>query len=291
MTRAGRALRRDPLAWAGGGLLAALVLGALFAGVLAPDPLTGSLENRLLPPSVAHPFGTDHQGRDVLGRALHGARISLGIGVGARLVSVLLGGTLGLLAGFRGGRLDSVLMRTADVFFAFPSLLLLIGITAAFEPGLFLVFVALGIVGWAEVARLVRAEAMRVRESEYVAAARALGAPTGRILWRHVAPNCLNPILVSFTMGVATTILAEASLSFLGLGAQPPTPSWGAMVSAGKEVLVSAPWVSVFPGLLLAAAVLSLNLLGDAVRDALDPRTAGEGAAGVARRHEEGGTS
>ena len=290
MTRAGRAMRRDPFAWVGGGLLAALVLGAALAGIVAPDPLAGSLEDRLLPPSVSHPFGTDHQGRDVLARSLHGARISLGIGVGARLVSVLLGGTLGLLAGFRGGRVDSLVMRTADVFFAFPSLLLLIGITAAFEPGLFLVFAALGIVGWAEVARLVRSEAMRVREAEYVSAARAMGAPAIRILWRHVAPNCLNPILVSFTMGVATTILAEASLSFLGLGAQPPTPSWGAMVSAGKEVLVNAPWVSVFPGLLLAAAVLSLNLLGDAVRDALDPRTSGEGAAGRTRRLEGGET-
>lgn len=276
MTGAGRKLRRDPMAWAGGVLLALVVLGAVFADALVPQgPLDGSLEDRLTPPSAAHPFGTDTQGRDVLARTLHGGRISLAIGIGARALAVLLGGLLGFAAGVAGGRTDSVIMRTADVFFAFPSLLLLIGITAAFEPGLRIAFVALGVVGWAEVARLVRAEAMRVRSLEYVTAARALGVGGFRLVLRHVVPNCLNPLLVSFTMGVATTILAEASLSFLGLGAQPPTPSWGGMVSAGKETLRAAPWVALFPGLFLAAAVLSLNLVGDAVRDALDPRTTG----------------
>ena len=260
------------MAWLGGGLLVLVVGGALAADWLGPDPLDGSLEDRLRPPSLGHPFGTDHQGRDVFSRTLHGARISLGIGLGARILSLLLGGTLGLVAGFRGGRLDSVVMRLADVFFAFPSLLLLIGITAAFEPGLGIAFLALGVVGWAEVARLVRAEALRVKELPFVGAARALGVGENGILVRHVAPNCLNPLLVSFTMGVATTILAEASLSFLGLGAQPPTPSWGAMVSAGKEFLRSAPWISIFPGIFLGLSVLSLNLLGDALRDALDPR-------------------
>jgi len=278
MTGWRRKLARDPMAWAGGGLLLALVLGAVFADVIAPGgPLAGSLRDRLLPPSAGHPFGTDTQGRDVLARTLYGARISLAIGLGARALSVLLGGLLGLVAGVAGGRTDALVMRTADVFFAFPSLLLMIGITAAFEPGLGIAFLALGIVGWAEVARLVRSEALKVRELEYVAAARALGVGRVRLVLRHVVPNCLNPLLVSFTMGVATTILAEASLSFLGLGAQPPTPSWGAMVSAGKETLRSAPWLSLFPGLFLAAAVLSLNVLGDALRDALDPRTAGRG--------------
>jgi ABC-type dipeptide/oligopeptide/nickel transport system permease subunit len=269
-------LRRDPNAWIGVALLALLLGGALFADVLVPEgPLSGSLHDRLVPPSWAHPFGTDTQGRDILARTLHGARISLAIGLGARGLAVLLGGLLGFLAGVVGGRVDAVIMRAADVFFAFPSLLLLIGITAAFEPGLAITFLALGIVGWAEVARLVRAEAMRVNRLEYVSAARALGAGGLRVVFRHVAPNCLNPLIVSFTMGVATTILAEASLSFLGLGAQPPTPSWGAMVSAGKDHLRAAPWMSLFPGLFLAGAVLSLNLLGDAVRDALDPRTVG----------------
>jgi peptide/nickel transport system permease protein/oligopeptide transport system permease protein len=289
MSRVFRALRRDPLAWTGGVLLLLLVAGAIGVGLVGADPRAGSLEDRLQPPSLHHPFGTDHQGRDVLVRSLHGARISLSIGLGARAFSVVLGGILGLVAGYAGGRVDALVMRTADVFFAFPSLLLLIGITAAFEPGLFLVFVALGIVGWAEVARLVRSEVLRVRELEYVAAARALGVGPARIVARHVAPNCLNPLLVSFTMGVATTILAEASLSFLGLGAQPPTPSWGAMVSAGKEFLGTAPWVSLFPGLMLAAAVLSLNLVGDAVRDALDPRTAGTPRVDRAREAREGG--
>lgn len=273
MSRWTRRLARDPMAWLGGGLLVAIVLGAVLADVVTRSgPLAGDLADRLQPPSAVHPFGTDSQGRDVLARTLHGARISLVIGLGARLLSVLLGAALGFVAGFRGGRTDALVMRAADVFFAFPSLLLLIGITAAFEPGLGITFAALGIVGWAEVARLVRSEALRVREAEFVSAARALGIGEARILVRHIVPNCLNPLLVSFTMGVATTILAEASLSFLGLGAQPPTPSWGAMVSAGKEFLRSAPWMALFPGLFLAAAVLSLNLLGDALRDALDPR-------------------
>lgn len=272
MSRALRKLRRDPVVWGGGALLAAILAGALLAGWIAPRPQEGDLTLRLRAPGAGHWFGTDEQGRDVLARTLHGARISLAIGVGARLLSVLLGAALGFVAGFRGGRTDSLVMRVADVFFAFPSLLLLIGITAAFEPGLGVTFLALGIVGWAEVARLVRSEVLRVREQDYVVAARALGIRELRILARHVVPNCLNPLLVSFTMGVATTILAEASLSFLGLGAQPPTPSWGAMVSTGKEFLRTAPWLSVFPGLFLAGSVLSLNLLGDALRDALDPR-------------------
>jgi ABC-type dipeptide/oligopeptide/nickel transport system permease subunit len=249
------------------------ILSAVFADVLVPlGPLEGSLEERLLAPSGAHPFGTDPQGRDVLARTLHGARLSLAIGLGARCISLFLGAVLGFAAGFRGGFVDGFIMRLADMFFAFPSLLLLIGITAAFEPGLAITFAALGLVGWAEVARLVRSECLRVREHDFVAAARALGVPEWRVLGRHVVPNCLNPLIVSFTMGIATTILSEASLSFLGLGAQPPTPSWGSMVASGRDFLRSAPWISIFPGLCLAASVLSFNLIGEALRDALDPR-------------------
>jgi ABC-type dipeptide/oligopeptide/nickel transport system permease subunit len=269
-----------------------IVLVALLADVLVSHgPLDGDLHLRLLAPSFSHPFGTDHQGRDVLARTLHGARLSLGIGIGARGLSLLVGAFLGFVAGFRGGRTDTWIMRIADVFFAFPSLLLLIGITAAFEPGLTVVFLALGIVGWAEVARLIRAEVLGVREREFVTAARALGVGEWRILWRHVAPNCVNPLIVSFTMGVATTILAEASLSFLGLGAQPPTPSWGQMVSTGKDFLRAAPWVSFFPGLFLALTVLALNLVGDSVRDVLDPRLArrtGQPRGSGARSRREG---
>jgi len=266
-------LRSDPAAWAAAGILALIVGGALFAGVLTPyDPLQGDLSLRLQAPSAQHPFGTDHQGRDVLARTLHGARISLLIGFGARALSVVIGGLLGLIAGFRGGRTGFTIMRAADVFFAFPSVLLLIGITAALEPRLSVVFAALGIVGWTEVARLLRGEVLSVRERPYISAARALGISEPRILARHVLPNCLNPLLISFSMGVAGTILAEAGLSFLGLGAQPPTPSWGQMISSGKEFLQTAPWVSFFPGCVLALTVLSLNLLGDTVRDALDPR-------------------
>lgn len=275
MSRVTARLRRDPVTWIAGGLLLALILAAALADVLSPrGPLDGDLARRLLPPGPGHPFGTDAQGRDVLARTLHGARLSLAVGLGARILSILLGGTLGLVAGFRGGAIDAWIMRLADVFFAFPSLLLLIGITAAFEPSLGVAAAAIGVVGWAEVARLVRAEALRVRQLDFVQAARALGVREGRILFRHVLPNCASPLLVSFTLGVATTMLAEASLSFLGLGAQPPTASWGAMVSAGKDFLRTAPWVAFFPSMFLAAAVLALNLLGDALRDATDPRAA-----------------
>lgn len=276
MSRLRARLARDPVAWAAGVWLAAIVAGALLADVATPfGPRDGDLARRLEAPGAEHPFGTDGQGRDVLARTLHGARLSLAVGLGARILSILLGGTLGLLAGFRGGWVDSLVMRVADVFFAFPSLLLLIGITAALEPGIGVAAVAIGVVGWAEVARLVRAEALRVRELDFVAAARALGVRDARILLRHVVPNCASPLLVSFTLGVATTMLAEASLSFLGLGAQPPTPSWGGMVSQGKDFLRSAPWVAFFPGAFLAACVLALNLLGDSLRDALDPRSTG----------------
>ena len=186
----------------------------------------------------------------MLARTLHGARLSLAVGLGARILSLLLGGSLGFLAGYRGGWVDAIVMRIADVFFAFPSLLLLIGITAALEPGLGVATAAIGIVGWAEVARLVRGEAMRVRELEFVTAARALGAKDGRILLRHVVPNCASPLLVSFTLGVATTMLAEASLSFLGLGAQPPTASWGAMVLEREGVSAQRTVGGVLPGTL-----------------------------------------
>ncbi len=273
MSRPLRRLVRDPAAWVGAGILALVVAAALLADVLARSgPLQGDLGDRLLPPSREHWFGTDQQGRDVFSRTLHGARLSLAIGLGARALSVAIGGFLGFLAGFRGGRFDFLVMRAADVFFAFPSLLLLVGITAALEPGLGVVCAALGIVGWAEVARLVRAEVLSIRERPYVAAARSLGVPESRVLARHVVPNCLNPLIVSFSMGVAGTILAEAGLSYLGLGAQPPTPSWGQMIATGRDTLQSAPWISFFPGCVLAATVLALNLLGDTVRDAFDPR-------------------
>lgn len=273
MSRPWRKLLRDPAAWVGGGIFVLLVGAALLADIVAPrGPWDGDLSHRLLPPGSGHWFGTDHQGRDILARTLHGARISLAMGLGARTLSIVLGGLLGFLAGFRGGKTDFVIMRSADVFFAFPSLLLLVGITAAFDPGLPVVFASLGVVGWAEVARLVRSEVLSVRERPFIAAARALGLGEGRVLFRHVLPNCLNPLLISYSLGVAGTIMAEAGLSFLGLGAQPPTPSWGQMIQAGRDTLQSAPWVSFFPGCALAVTVLSLNLLGDTVRDAFDPR-------------------
>jgi len=268
-----RRLRRNRMAMIGLGIVAGLILVGLLANVLAPyDPYSIDLQNRLQPPSRAHLFGTDDFGRDILSRTLYGARISLEVGILSRSVALSLGILLGVLAGYFGGKLDMTIMRLTDVMFAFPALLFLIGITAALGPGLTTLFLAIGLVGWAPMARLMRAQVLATKENDYITAARAIGLNTGRIVGRHLFPNCLAPVIISFSMGMAAAIMAEASLSFIGLGAQPPTPSWGSMISLGREYLRTAPWVTVYPGIAIGLTVLGFNLLGDGLRDALDPK-------------------
>ena len=193
----------------------------------------------------------------------------------SQTIAFALGVFLGVVSGYYGGRIDSIVMRLADVTLAFPTLLLLIAITAAFQPSLVVVFVAIGVVGWAGLARLVRSQALVVRELDFIQAARALGLPDARLLARHVLPNCLAPAIVAVTLGMAGAILLEAALSFIGLGAQPPTPSWGSMISDGRDFLRTAPWISIFPGLAIGMVVLGFNLFGDGLRDAMDPRLRG----------------
>lgn len=263
-----------------GAVLVLAFLAAALAGPLlpGPDPLAASPEHALRPPCPDHPLGTDAVGRDLAARVMAGARLSLLVGLLARLVSLAVGTAAGLLAGYQGGRTDAVIMRLADMTLAFPALLLLIAIVAAFGPSLVTLFLALGLLGWAPVARVLRSQVLALRDVDYVEAARALGAGRARILLRHVLPACGSTIMVLFSMGMATAIIAEGSLSFLGLGAQPPQPSWGTLIRDGFEYLRSAPWLTLIPGACMALAVLGFNLLGDALRDLLDP----QGARGAA---------
>lgn len=256
-------------------VIAVMVVMAVFAPLVARrDPNAIDLIHLLDPPSRAHWLGTDVQGRDVWARLVYGARVSLAVGLVSQAIAVSLGITLGLLAGYYRGWIDEVVMRLADVTLAFPTLLLLIAMSAAFQPSMSVVFVTIGVVGWAGIARLVRGQVLVVRDLEYVQAARALGARDERIMLLHVLPNVVGPVVIAATLGIAGAIMAEAALSFLGLGIQPPTASWGSMIADGRDLdqLRNAPWTSLAPGLAIGAAVLGFNLLGDALRDALDPR-------------------
>ena len=251
-------------------LLACAALGAPW---LAPgDPTRGDLTVALRSPSSTYLLGTDAQGRDVLSRVLFGARLSLAVGLASQVIALAAGLALGLTAGFYGRWVDAVVMRVADVTLAFPSLLLLIAVAAAVRPSLPVVCVVIGLVGWAGMARLVRGQVLVARGLDYVQAARALGASDARLVARHVLPNVLGPVIIAATLGVGGAIMAEAALSFVGLGAQPPTPSWGAMIAEGRDLLRVAPWVSLFPGLAIGITVLGVNLVGDGLRDALDVR-------------------
>lgn len=266
-------LRQNRLSIVGLALIAGFLLLAFAAPLIAPaDPMQQALYNRLSPPTLAHPFGTDDFGRDILSRVIYGARISLRVGVVAVLIALLLGTGIGLVAGYWGGWIDQVLMRVMDLLLAFPSILLAIGIVAILGPGLENAMLAVGIVAVPQYARLVRASVLTVRETDYVLAARALGASDVRILAIAILPNCLAPLIVQATLGLATAILDAAGLSFLGLGAQPPIPEWGAMLSQGRELIVRAPWVLTFPGGAIFLTVLAFNLVGDGLRDALDPK-------------------
>jgi ABC-type dipeptide/oligopeptide/nickel transport system permease subunit len=268
-------LRRDGRAWFGMGVILLMVLAAIAAPLIARhDPLSIDLTNQLQSPSGEHWMGTDIQGRDIWARLVYGARISLTVGLVSQGIALALGLALGLVAGYYGKWIDELVMRLADVTLASPTLLLLIALVAALQPSLTVVFLTIGLVGWAGMARLVRGQVLVVRELEYVQAMRALGARSHRIIARHVLPAVIAPVLIAATLGVAAAIMAEAALSFLGLGVQPPTPSWGAMIADGRDLsqLRGAPWTSLFPGLAIGMTVLGFNLLGDALRDALDPR-------------------
>ena len=270
-------LRRDTRARIGLAVVTLLLIGALLAPLLVRhDPIRIDLIGQLQPPSSEHWMGTDVQGRDVWSRLVYGARVSLAVGLISQSIALALGLTLGLLAGYYGKWIDELVMRLADITLAFPTLLLLIAMVAALQPSLIVVFVTVGVVGWAGMARLVRGQVLVVRQLEYVQSARALGAKDRRIITRHVLPNVIAPVVIASTLGMAGAIMAEAALSFLGLGVQPPTPSWGAMIADGRDLaqLRDSPWTSVFPGLAIGVTVLGFNLLGDALRDALDPRTA-----------------
>ncbi len=270
-------LKQDVRALIGLGVVVTVVVAAILAPVLARhDPVAIDLLHQLERPSLAHPLGTDVQGRDVWARLVYGSRVSLTVGIVSQTIALSIGLTLGLLAGYFGRWIDEVIMRLADVTLAFPTLLLLIAMVAALQPSLGVVFVTVGLVGWAGMARLVRGQVLVVRQLEYVQAIRALGAGDSRIVVRHILPNVIAPVVIAATLGVAGAIMAEAALSFLGLGVQPPTPSWGSMIADGRDLgqLRHAPWTSLFPGLAIGAAVLGFNLLGDALRDALDPRHA-----------------
>jgi peptide/nickel transport system permease protein len=270
---------RDRLAQLGLIVVAATVVAALVAPALAPaDPVRNDLLARLTPPawlpggSWEHPLGTDTLGRDVVSRLLYGARVSLIVGLSAVVVAGVLGLALGLVAGYYGGRLDDGLMRLGDVQLAFPALVLAVAVLAVVGSGLGTIVLVLGVTGWVTYARIARGEALSLRHREFVEGARALGAGDMAILWRHVLPNVLPPITVVATFSIARTIIAEASLSFLGLGLPPPAPSWGAMLDEGRNYLTTGWWLALFPGLAILVVVLGINVIGDWLRDTLDPR-------------------
>src|SRR2546427_10769439 len=270
----GRRVVRNRWTLAGLAVVSLLGLAALAAPWLAPgDPTRGALTAALRSPSTTYLLGTDAQGRDVLSRVLCGARLSRAVALASRVIALAAGLGLGLTAGFDGRWVDAVVMRVADVTLAFPSLLLLIAVAAAVRPSLPIVCVVIGLVGWAGMARLVRGQVLVARGLDYVQAARALGASDARLVARHLLPNVLGPVIVAATLGVGGAIMAEAALSFVGLGAQPPTPARGVMVAWGRDLLRVAPWVSLFPGLAMGGTVLGVNLVGGGLRGALDVRT------------------
>lgn len=266
------AYRKNRLAMAGAAVVLLLFLMAVFAPWLTPyDPYAIDLEVMTEAPSWAHWLGTDQFGRDLLTRILYGTRISLVIGIVPTLLSMAIGTTLGLAGGFYGGKVDMVIMRLCDIVLAFPSLLLAMVVMYTLGATLVNIFIALAAVGWAGTARVVRSQVLSLKEKEFVEAARAVGVKNRVIMVRHILPNCLPALIVLFTLGIPGAILSEASLSFLGVGAQPPTPSWGLIVTSGKEFLFSAPWVAIAPGVFILLTVLAFNFMGDGFRDALDP--------------------
>jgi len=268
-----RRLFRNKLAIVGMIIMGSFVFTAIFAPVIAPyDPIAQDLIMRRRPPSQEHWFGRDDLGRDILSRIIFGARLSLQVGVLSVGFAIVIGAIIGAVAGFLGGWVDSIVMRLMDIMLAFPALLLAIAIVTILGPGLLNMLYAIGIVSIPAYARIVRASVLSVKEQDYILAARAIGVPPLRILVRNILPNCLTPLIVQGTLGIGTAILDAAGLSFLGLGAQPPQPEWGAMLGQGRYSMFTAPHIVIFPGVAIMLAVLGFNLLGDGLRDALDPR-------------------
>jgi peptide/nickel transport system permease protein len=273
-----RRLRKNKLAVAGLIWIIIVVLIAVTADLWAPywlgDPVaidtTTVAEDSLQPPSLDHPFGTDKLGRDIASRIVYGARVSLVVGVVAVFIMVVIGLVTGAIAAYYGGIWDSFIMRTADVFFAFPYILFAVALIAVMGRGFQNVFIAIGILGWPSIARVFRSSILGIKKNEYVDAARAMGASTTRILSRHLMPNSISPIIVYATMSIGGAILTEAALSFLGMGVQPPAPSWGLMLSDARAYMFTAPWLMIYPGLAILTTVLAFVLLGDGLRDALD---------------------
>lgn len=268
-----RRLKKNKLAMIGLGIVIILILMAIFANFIAPyDPIVRIKEESLLSPTRTHIFGTDLLGRDIFSRVIHGSRISIVVGVVAVGISVMIGLFLGALSGYFGNVSDAVIMRVADIFFAFPYILGAIAIMTILGPGIVNIFIAIGILGWASFARIFRSSILSIKNKEYIEAARALGASNYRIITRHIFPNAFAPIIVYATMNIGTAIIVEAALSFLGLGVQPPTPAWGKMLSESLDYIDIAPWMMLYPGLAIVITVLGFVLLGDGLRDAFDPR-------------------
>jgi peptide/nickel transport system permease protein len=267
---------RDKLAIAGLAVVLAFFSLSVFSPLLAPyDPGRIDVDNILSPPSAKHLLGTDDLGRDVFSRMVYGAGISLKVGFVAVGIAVFIGIILGAISGYYGGLIDVIVMRLVDIMLCFPSFFLILSVIAFLEPSIFNIMAVIGLTSWMGITRLVRAEFLSLKERDFVLAERAIGAGAPRIIFMHILPNALAPVLVSATLGIASAVLTESALSFLGIGVQPPTPSWGNMLTQGKEVLGVAWWMSVFPGIAILLTVLGYNLLGEGIRDAIDPRLKG----------------
>lgn len=270
-----RRLKKNKMAMIGLGIILILILLALFADVIADyDEVAIKMNTSIAKqgPTLKHPLGTDEFGRDIFARMIHGARVSLQVGIIAVGIAIIIGGTLGAIAGFYGGRLDNFIMRGMDIFLAIPSILLAIAIVTALDSSMFNLMVAVGISSIPSYARIVRASVLSIKDEEFIEAARAIGASDTRIILKHILPNSMAPVIVQGTLGVAGAILSTAGLSFIGLGIQKPAPEWGAMLSSGRDSIRDAWHITTFPGIAIMVTILSLNLLGDGLRDSLDPR-------------------
>jgi peptide/nickel transport system permease protein len=269
----GKRFSRNTLSVIGAAVVLSLITISLLAPFLSPyDPTTIDVYNVLSPPGKAHWLGTDELGRDLLSRIIWGSRVSLKVGVVAVSIALMIGILVGSVAGFYGGKIDALLMRFVDIMLAFPTFFLILAVIAILEPNIYTIMAVIGVTGWMDVARLVRAEFLSLKERDFVDAGRAIGISNARLIFRHILPNALSPVFVAATFGVAGAILTESGLSFLGLGVQPPDPSWGNILTSGKDNIEIAWWLSLYPGLAILITVLSYNLVGEGLRDALDPR-------------------